>query len=62
MWNLGAVIGISGSIGARELADVCQALETAGKDEDWNMMDEGVPNLDHLMEDVESYINALWFR
>jgi HPt (histidine-containing phosphotransfer) domain-containing protein len=49
----------AGSIGARELADVCQSLESAGKDEDWDMMDEGVPKLDHLMEDVESYVNAL---
>jgi hypothetical protein len=34
-------------------------LESAGKDEDWELMDKGVPNLDHLMEDVEGYINSL---
>ena len=47
------------SIGATELADVCQSLETAGKEEDWKLIDESVPNLDHLMGDVEGYINGL---
>ena len=46
-------------IGANELADVCQSLETAGKEEDWGLIDESVPNLDHLMGAVESYINGL---
>ena len=47
------------SIGAIELADVCQSLETAGKEDDWELIDERVPDLDHLMENVESYINGL---
>ena len=47
------------SIGANELADVCQSLESAGKEEDWGMIDGKVPNLDQLMEEVESYINGL---
>lgn len=47
------------SIGATELADVCQSLETAGKEEDWELIDERVPKVDQLMEAVESYINGL---
>jgi PAS domain S-box-containing protein len=49
----------AGSIGATELADVCRSLETAGKEEDWELIDERVPNLNQLMVDVESYINGL---
>ena len=47
------------SVGATELADVCQSIETAGKEEDWGTIDSGVPNLDKLMEAVENYINGL---
>ena len=49
----------AGSVGATELADICQSLETAGKEEDWELIDERVPVLNHLMKDVESYINDL---
>jgi signal transduction histidine kinase/CheY-like chemotaxis protein/HPt (histidine-containing phosphotransfer) domain-containing protein len=47
------------SIGAMELADICQSLETAGKEEDWEMINNNVPKLDQLMKEIEGFINAL---
>jgi signal transduction histidine kinase/CheY-like chemotaxis protein/HPt (histidine-containing phosphotransfer) domain-containing protein len=49
----------AGSIGATELADVCKSLETAGKEEDWEMINKKMPNLDQLMEEIEGFINGL---
>ena len=49
----------SRSVGAHELADVCLALETAGKDEDWSEIDSRAPLLEPLMDSVEAYIRAL---
>jgi PAS domain S-box-containing protein len=47
------------SVGANELADLCQALETAGKKIDWEIIDSEALKIDTLMEQVEGYIQAL---
>jgi PAS domain S-box-containing protein len=47
------------SVGANELAELCSELETAGKKDDWDVINQGTPRLDQLMDDVESYINGL---
>lgn len=49
----------SRAVGAGELADVCQALETAGHDDDWETINDLAPKLRPLYEDVKSYIDAL---
>jgi CheY-like chemotaxis protein/HPt (histidine-containing phosphotransfer) domain-containing protein len=47
------------SIGANELADLCQDLETAGKTEDWEAIDISAPRLPDIMQEVVKYIEAL---
>ena len=47
------------SIGANKLADLCVALEIAGKDDAWDEIEKDVPMLDRLMTDVEDYITKL---
>jgi PAS domain S-box-containing protein len=47
------------SVGANDLANLCTALETAGKDDDWNNIENNVPSIDGLMNAVENYINKL---
>jgi PAS domain S-box-containing protein len=47
------------SIGADRLADLCVSLETAGREENWEMLDEEVPSLNQLMKDIEKYIARL---
>ncbi|MBT7953363.1 MAG: response regulator, partial [Gammaproteobacteria bacterium] len=47
------------SIGANDLADLCQALETAGKKTEWETIDSETPKIDSLMNEVAEYINAL---
>jgi signal transduction histidine kinase/CheY-like chemotaxis protein/methyl-accepting chemotaxis protein len=47
------------SVGANDLADLCLALETAGKNEDWKTIEDNVPSVDVVMEAVVSYINSL---
>ena len=47
------------SVGADKLADLCLELETAGKEENWEVIEADVPVLDNLMEEIESYINGL---
>ena len=47
------------SVGADKLADLCLELETAGKEENWKVIEADVPVLDNLMEEIESYINGL---
>ena len=49
----------SRSVGAHKLADACVALETAGKDSDWDTIDTLSPELDRLMAHVADYIRAL---
>lgn len=44
------------SMGANELADVCQGLESAGKLEQWEEIDRLVPQLNELFERVDAYI------
>lgn len=47
------------SVGANELADLCEALESAGKAEDWDEIDNATPRLGGVMDQVAEYINAL---
>ncbi|NQU59427.1 MAG: Hpt domain-containing protein [Rhodospirillales bacterium] len=49
----------SRSIGANELADLCQTLEIAGKAEDWDEIDKAAPRLKGVMQEVTDYIKAL---
>jgi signal transduction histidine kinase/CheY-like chemotaxis protein/HPt (histidine-containing phosphotransfer) domain-containing protein len=47
------------SVGATNLADLCATLEVAGKEDDWETIDSGAPDLDQLMEKVEQHIIKL---
>ncbi len=47
------------SVGATELADLCLALETAGKAEDWSEIDEAAPRLEGVMKQISNYIEKL---
>jgi signal transduction histidine kinase/CheY-like chemotaxis protein/HPt (histidine-containing phosphotransfer) domain-containing protein len=47
------------SIGARKLAELCLSLETAGKEENWKVIDEGMPELSGLMDEIVDYVNRL---
>ena len=47
------------SVGAYELADLCQTLETAGKAEDWDEIDKAAPRLPSTIEKVIEYIDNL---
>jgi signal transduction histidine kinase/CheY-like chemotaxis protein/HPt (histidine-containing phosphotransfer) domain-containing protein len=47
------------SVGANDLADLCLMLETAGKEEDWDTIENNASSVDGLMNEVESYINEL---
>ena len=49
----------SRSIGANELADTCLALETAGKDENWEAIETLAPKVEPLFKDVKGFIEAL---
>ena len=42
-----------------ELADLCQTLESAGKDEDWNEIDKAAPGLASTFQNVIEYIDNL---
>ena len=47
------------TIGANALSDLCNALEQAGKENDWDTIDEQAPHLNELMEDVAHYVKSL---
>jgi PAS domain S-box-containing protein len=49
----------SRSVGANDLADLCQALETAGKADDWDVIDKEAPRLSSTIQMVVEYIDAL---
>ena len=49
----------SRAVGANALGDLCLALETAGKAENWDEIENDVPKLDGVMADVTAYIEAL---
>jgi signal transduction histidine kinase/DNA-binding response OmpR family regulator len=49
----------SRSVGANDLADLCETLETAGKAGDWGEIDKAAPNLAAVMRGVTDYIKAL---
>jgi len=46
----------SRAVGADALADLCAALESAGKADDWNGIETGVPKLRGLLETVIGHI------
>ena len=48
----------SRAVGANALSDLCQALETAGKAEDWPAIEAAAPKLRGHMQDVAAYIAA----
>ena len=47
------------SVGANNLADLCQTLETAGKAEDWDEIDKAVPHLPNAIQRVVEFIDNL---
>ena len=47
------------AIGAISLADACQALETAGHEDDWETINRIAPTLSALFADIKSYIDGL---
>ena len=48
----------SRAVGANALSDLCLALETAGKAEDWPAIEDVAPRLRGHMQDVATYIAA----
>ena len=50
------------SVGANKLADLCQTLETAGKEENWEVIDREAPLLSSTIQEVNEYIDALTHR
>jgi two-component system, sensor histidine kinase and response regulator len=47
------------SIGAIALGELCQNLEAAGKNDDWDVIENGTPKLEELMFQVEEYVSQL---
>lgn len=47
------------SVGANDLADLCQTLEAAGKEEDWDKIDKAAPRLPSIIQKVVQYIDNL---
>jgi len=47
------------SVGANDLADLCQTLEEAGKTEDWDEIDKAAPRLSSTIRKVVEYIENL---
>ncbi len=47
------------TVGANSLADICLALELAGRDADWTGIDSLFPDLRPAMERVKGYVNGL---
>ena len=44
------------AIGANPLADLCEALEKAGRAADWQRIEELHPHLDGVFDDVKAFI------
>ena len=49
----------SRSVGANELADLCETLEAAGKSDDWDTINATAPRLSGIVQDVTDYIKSL---
>ena len=49
----------SRSIGSNRMADLCAALEVAGGQSNWGLIDEELPNLEPEYQKVKSYIDSL---
>lgn len=47
------------SVGANELADLCLTLESAGKADNWDEIDEAAPRLPSVIQRVVEYIDNL---
>ncbi len=48
----------SRAIGAHALADLCAALERAGKDDDWPTIERDAPKLRGCMSEVAEFIDG----
>jgi PAS domain S-box-containing protein len=46
------------SIGANTLADLCEGLESAGRETDWARLDAGIARVGGHVREVETYINV----
>ena len=49
----------SRSIGSNRMADICAALEAAGGQSNWGLIDEELPKLEPEYQKVKSYIDSL---
>ena len=49
----------SRAVGAIVLADLCAALEAAGKSDDWDTIDDSAARLSGIVQDITDYIKAL---
>ena len=49
----------SRSIGANELADLCQTLEDAGNIKNWDVINQAAPLLPSIIQEVIDYIRAI---
>ena len=49
----------SRSIGSNRMADICAALEVAGGQSNWGLIDEELPKLEPEYQKVKSYIDSL---
>ncbi len=47
------------SVGANDLADLCELLEAAGNNDDWETIDAAAPRLEGSLERVAQFIRAL---
>lgn len=47
----------SRALGANPFADLCFSLQIAGKEEDWQLIDELYPQITVLFEDVKNYVS-----
>ncbi len=47
------------TVGANQLADLCFALEQAGREEDWDVINSLSPDLLPAVEQVRQYVNGL---
>ena len=49
----------SRSVGAMELADICETLESAGRRSDWDTIEEWAPKIPQIIQNVQEYVEGL---
>ena len=47
------------SVGANELGDICSTLEKAGREKNWETIEQFTPLLDPVMHEIEQFIKNL---